>query len=289
MTIQALKAFLTAPASECKFSQLNAVFSDPKIRPDITFWGERVITVQEEEGSVSLNALADRVVSIIRARCLSSKNWPSNTTPDKEAAKSVVDYLWKYYSQTDTLIAHTKNYFTWFLAKIRNFGTTATLAHADVEYLHDWNFEVGYEIPRCSLLWGHYPIPAWAGDHKSAEELETLQAWSISLEKLEDPVIDKCGHTFERNYIETWLQSHHTCPISRNRVTIEDLIPNRVVKQAIDILKQRGRAQDGSVAVADEKERAIILRAATQLRPKTFARKAGDYVEKISNCSSSCC
>jgi hypothetical protein len=133
------------------------------------------------------------------------------------------------------------------------------------------------------------PITQITSTLKSTEEIEALLTCSLSLDKLEDPVIDKCGHTFERNYIETWLQSHHTCPISRNRVTIEDLIPNRVVKQAIDILKQRGRAQDGSVAVADEKESAIILRAATQLRPKTFARKAGDYVEKISNCSSSCC
>jgi hypothetical protein len=161
-TIQSLKAFLTAPASKCEFSQLNTLINDKNIHCKITFWGERVITVQGEEGSVSLNALAEKVVSIIRARCLSSKDWPSNTTPDKVQAKSVVDHLYKCYSETDTLITRTKNYFTWILAKIRDLRCAAVRAHADIEYLQGWGFEVGYEIPHWSWLWGHDPVPEWA-------------------------------------------------------------------------------------------------------------------------------
>ena len=154
-TIQALKTFLTAPESECDFSQLNTVLNDPKICPDITFWGERVITVKEEERSVSLNILAEKVVSIIRARCPSK--WPSNDTPDKVAAQSVVDHLYKYYGDTDTLIART-NYFTWILAKIRDLRPSRIGTREDIEYLHDWPFKVGYKIPNWSWFWGHDSI-----------------------------------------------------------------------------------------------------------------------------------
>jgi hypothetical protein len=126
------------------------------------------------------------------------------------------------------------------------------------------------------------------GTIKSVVELETLLTCPLSLDTLEDPVIDKCGHTFERQQIQVWLQNNDTCPLSRERITRADLSPNRMVKQAVDILKKRGRAPDGSVAVANEQEREMVVRAVEQLRPKTLARKAGDCVEKTSNylCSS---
>lgn len=127
------------------------------------------------------------------------------------------------------------------------------------------------------------------GAQKSIKELETLLTCSIALEELEDPVINKCGHTFERNRIELWLQSKNTCPVCRAHTIRGDLIPNRVVKQAREILKKRGRAEDGSIVVANEQERAIVSRAVEQLRPQTFARKAGDCVEKTSNYLSSWC
>jgi hypothetical protein len=127
------------------------------------------------------------------------------------------------------------------------------------------------------------------GTIKSVEELETLLTCPLSLDTLEDPVIDKCGHTFERQQIQDWLQKNDTCPFSRERITRADLSPNLMVKQAVGILKQRGRAPDGSVAVADEQEREMVVRAVEQLRPKTLARKAGDCVEKTSNYLSSLC
>jgi hypothetical protein len=62
-----------------------------------------------------------------------------------------------------------------------------------------------------------------------------------------------------------------------------------MVKQAIDILKQRGRTTDGSVAVANENERAIVSKAEEQLRSQTCAKKSGDCVEKTLNYVSSFC
>jgi hypothetical protein len=124
---------------------------------------------------------------------------------------------------------------------------------------------------------------------KSSEELENLFMCPLSLDTFEDPVVDKCGHTFERTNIQDWLQKNDTCPLFRERITSKGLMPNRVVKQAIDILKRKGRSQDGSVAVADKQEREMVIRAVKQLRPNTFARKSGDCVEKTSNYLSSLC
>ena len=159
-TIQALKSFLTAPVSECRFSQLNTLSHDKNIHLGITFWGERVIAAQGE--SVSLHALAYKVVSVIEVRCPSSKDWPSDKSPDKVYATSVVDHLYECYSETDTLIANV-NLFTWILSKIRDHWFYAAIARSDIEYLHSWSFKVGYKIQRAPF-WGYDDIPAWARD-----------------------------------------------------------------------------------------------------------------------------
>ncbi len=122
---------------------------------------------------------------------------------------------------------------------------------------------------------------------KSIEELEALFSCPLSLDTLEDPAMTKCGHTFERTKIELWLQSKNTCPLCRKNITIGGLATNRMVKQAIDILKQRGRTTDGSVAVANENERAIVSEAVEQLRSQTCAKKSADSVEKTLNYLSS--
>ena len=160
MTVQSFNAFLKTPVPNCNFSKLNALFYSPDISSDITIFGERVITVKGEKGSVSLNALADKVVSVICASCLSSNDWPSNDTYDKVQATFVVDHLAQYYSQTDTLIAHA-NLFTRILAKIRDCSFTALRAYADVHYLNTWGFKVGYYIT--SWPWGDGFPPAWWG------------------------------------------------------------------------------------------------------------------------------
>ena len=128
-----------------------------------------------------------------------------------------------------------------------------------------------------------------SGAQKSMEEIEALFSCPLSLDTLVDPVMDKCGHTFERTQIEDWLKKNNTCPLSRERINIEDLDPNLVVKQAIGILKHRGRAIDGNVVADDENEREIMSKAVKQLHPKTFAKKSADSVEKTLNYVSSSC
>ncbi len=54
----------------------------------------------------------------------------------------------------------------------------------------------------------------------------------ITLEILKDPVIDNCGHTFERGAIKEHLKKNKTCPLSRQPITT--LTPNLQLKQTLE-------------------------------------------------------
>ena len=56
-----------------------------------------------------------------------------------------------------------------------------------------------------------------------------------------DPVIDTDGNTWERDAIVTWIERRGLSPITRNALAVDDLVPNRALKDAID-------AERGSLA-----------------------------------------
>eukprot|EP00669_Euglena_mutabilis_P003649 TRINITY_DN14659_c0_g1_i1.p1 TRINITY_DN14659_c0_g1~~TRINITY_DN14659_c0_g1_i1.p1 ORF type:complete len:286 (-),score=46.10 TRINITY_DN14659_c0_g1_i1:180-1007(-) len=49
-----------------------------------------------------------------------------------------------------------------------------------------------------------------------------------------DPVIDRQGHTFDRESVTEWLQSHTTCPVGGEPLAAGDLCPNRALKEVVD-------------------------------------------------------
>jgi len=57
---------------------------------------------------------------------------------------------------------------------------------------------------------------------------------SISGEIMIDPVIDPEGNTYERSAIENWLNRNPISPVTRSPLTIEQLIPNRSLRNAIN-------------------------------------------------------
>jgi len=48
---------------------------------------------------------------------------------------------------------------------------------------------------------------------------------------MNDPVIGKDGYTYERSAIEEWLRSHNESPMTRERMTANDLVPNRILRE----------------------------------------------------------
>ena len=59
----------------------------------------------------------------------------------------------------------------------------------------------------------------------------------ITLELMQDPVLTPSGHTFCRASIMLSIQKHGENPITREKLTEEDLIPNVALKKAIEQFK----------------------------------------------------
>jgi hypothetical protein len=56
----------------------------------------------------------------------------------------------------------------------------------------------------------------------------------ISQEMMREPVIIETGQTYERLYIESWLNSHNTCPVTGLELKSKTYIPNYSLRSAID-------------------------------------------------------
>lgn len=112
--------------------------------------------------------------------------------------------------------------------------------------------------------------------------LEEIFTDPICYEVMTDPVVDSCGHTFERTSIVRWLQQHNTCPLSQYRIVENELATNFTVKNALDIINRNG----GLVRNIEElnvnhQERDAVVRAVEILRPQTTAEMIGQCHEKF--------
>ena len=60
----------------------------------------------------------------------------------------------------------------------------------------------------------------------------------ISLELMTDPVLAPDGHTYQRKEIVAWLQQNGTSPQTRQRISVESLVPNRAIRDLIEQERQ---------------------------------------------------
>src|SRR5690606_29899446 len=56
----------------------------------------------------------------------------------------------------------------------------------------------------------------------------------ITMELFHDPVLAKDQYTYERHAIEEWIRRNGTSPMTREPLSLEDLIPNRSIKEIVD-------------------------------------------------------
>jgi len=73
---------------------------------------------------------------------------------------------------------------------------------------------------------------------KKMDELQEKFCCPITGEVMIDPVIDNEGNSYEKLAIEHWLRRDQTSPITRNRLTLEDLRPNRILKDVIESMSK---------------------------------------------------
>lgn len=64
-------------------------------------------------------------------------------------------------------------------------------------------------------------------------EIPTSYVCPITQEPMLDPVVTPEGHFFERSVIESWLSNHPDCPLSRNALQTDMLIPLPKLKEDI--------------------------------------------------------
>ena len=60
---------------------------------------------------------------------------------------------------------------------------------------------------------------------------------------MEDPVVDRDGNSYERKSIEMWLMSNRTSPITRLPLNVEELVPNRALRNAIEVARKVGNVE----------------------------------------------
>jgi uncharacterized protein YegL len=78
----------------------------------------------------------------------------------------------------------------------------------------------------------------------------------ITDEIMKDPVIDYEGNSYERNAIEEWLRMNGTSPITRNPLSIAQLVPNRSLRNAIEdeLLAQNNHRTELSPNISQEEK-----------------------------------
>jgi uncharacterized coiled-coil protein SlyX len=65
----------------------------------------------------------------------------------------------------------------------------------------------------------------------------------ISYEIMRNPVMDRCGHSFEAENIRLWIENHHSCPESRLQLEVNELTPNLALRTAIATYTDPSRGQ----------------------------------------------
>jgi hypothetical protein len=81
----------------------------------------------------------------------------------------------------------------------------------------------------------------------------------LSIEVMKEPVMTRWGHNFERSAIVEWIQRNEVCPLTRNPMTLKDLVINRSLQDQIQDWERRSspRQANGMQAGKIFSQRAI--------------------------------
>jgi len=100
----------------------------------------------------------------------------------------------------------------------------------------------------------------------------------LTTELMKDPVVDPEGNTYDREAITAWLQKNSTSPITRNPLKVEDLIPNRALKETMDMF-HKGEIDASDIQISPPK--GIEGRQQQQSDKKEHAKPQQDSDIKI--------
>lgn len=127
----------------------------------------------------------------------------------------------------------------------------------------------------------------------------------ISQERMKNPVVSTCGHTYEKIEIEGWVEKclkenkSPQCPLCREPVN--NFVANFILKQALDVLEANPNSLVDRVEdlTGEEREQVEIAMARVKERrevdkskgipdrlpePMSFAKKIGEAISSIYKC-----
>jgi hypothetical protein len=83
----------------------------------------------------------------------------------------------------------------------------------------------------------------------------------LTLEVMTEPAMTRLGHNFELVALLQWLEQHDDCPLTRNPMTLRDVIVNRALQERIEAWrKETGQEEDDeSQAFVDKRLRPFVV------------------------------
>jgi ribosomal protein S25 len=112
---------------------------------------------------------------------------------------------------------------------------------------------------------------------EEAEEIPEEYICPVTQDIMVDPVIAQDGHTYERKNITEWVEKHGTSPITREPLSKDIIIPNRVLKSQIeqylaskkDKKPSKPKAQKESKKTTKKKIRYLLVLTTLRPSPRT--------------------
>jgi len=71
-----------------------------------------------------------------------------------------------------------------------------------------------------------------------SDDLKKYLTCPISYNLFIDPVVCSDGHTYEKYYIEEWLEMNNKSPMTGEYLTSKELIPNYLIKSMLNNMKR---------------------------------------------------
>ena len=81
----------------------------------------------------------------------------------------------------------------------------------------------------------------------------------LTLEVMTEPVMTRLGHNFELSALLQWLERHDACPLTRNPMTLKDIIVNRALQARIEFWRKQHTGEEDESTEFDKKVPLLVL------------------------------
>jgi ligand-binding SRPBCC domain-containing protein len=81
----------------------------------------------------------------------------------------------------------------------------------------------------------------------------------LTLEVMTEPVMTRLGHNFELSALLQWLERHDECPLTRNPMTLKDIIVNRALQERIEFWRKQHTGEVDEASTEFDKKLPLVV------------------------------